>query len=151
MIGSGALWLARRLAHDETVARVVLPTIADVQHDASATSLAGRLKGGTLIWLALAGAVWHDLAWDPRMPAWLDGAATLGRLGLIMASYQAGVVLLLLGLGDSRRPMPSLEGIIDRSGPPLLAVIALLFLATGGLMVVRARTRPHDAAADVDS
>jgi len=150
VIGSAAVWLARRLAHEDTVACVVLSTIADVQHDGSAT-LTGRVRGRALIWLAIAGAVWHDLAWDPRPPFWLDRAATLGRLGLIMASYQAGVVLLLLGLGNSPRSMPLLEGIVETAVPVLLAVISLLCLATGGLTAVRARMRPHGARTDVDS
>jgi hypothetical protein len=149
--GSAALWLARHLAHEDTVARVLLSTIADVQHDESATSLAGRARSCVLIWAALAGAVWHDLAWDRRPPLWLDGAATLGRLGLIMAAYQAGVALLLLGLGNPRRSMPVLEEAVETAVPALLAAIALLCAAMGGLTAVRARVRPHAARAEVDS
>jgi hypothetical protein len=96
-------WLGRSLLHDRTVALIVEPALADFAFEAS-TPAAGRRRRAQLgPWIAFVLAMWYDLAWDPRGPAWGRSMKVLLTLGLVVASYHASMLTLILGFDERWR------------------------------------------------
>ena len=85
--------LARRLLHDDTFSLIVSPAIADLQFEE---------RGHAAVWVAIAGALWHDFAGDLRLLC--DDAAMLARLVGIQASYFTGMLGMMGGMHKATAP-----------------------------------------------
>jgi hypothetical protein len=133
-------WLGRALLHERTLALIVEPALADLSFE-SATPSRRRLRVCLGPWVAIALAVWHDLAWDPRGPAWGRSARVLATLALVVASYHASMLTLMLGFEPRLRSGFSQQLTAAVQGQAALLLMALAF-AFG---VVWAARRAHGA------
>ncbi len=100
MSASLLLRLAGCVVHADTLARIVEPAVADLQFETaegSPGSMRTRLSGCAGVVRALAGAVWLDLVWDARQPAWAHELAELTNLALVVAAYQLAMGVLIMG------------------------------------------------------
>ena len=77
-------WLGRSLLHERTVALIVEPALADLSFE-TAGPRRRRAQARLGPWVAFALAIWHDLVWDPRGPAWGRSARVLASLALVVA------------------------------------------------------------------
>jgi hypothetical protein len=132
-------WLGRSLLHERTLALIVEPALADFAFETS-TRTPGRRQAPLGPWIAFVLAVWHDLAWDPRGPAWGRSIKVLFTLGLVVASYHASMLTLILGFDERWR-----TGIAQRlsavvSSHTTLTMMGMAF-AFGVVWVAR---RAHD-------
>jgi hypothetical protein len=85
------LRLAGCVVHADTLARVVEPAVADLQFETAAGTpgtMRTRISGCAGVIRAIAGAVWLDLVWDARQPAWAHELAELTNLALVVAAYR---------------------------------------------------------------
>jgi hypothetical protein len=96
------LWVSRRLLHAESVALIVAPAVADLQHE-SMRSLLTRARGHIAVWVALGGAVWHELVWDPRGAEWTDHFPGLATILFVVSAYHLALATLLFGFGNWKR------------------------------------------------
>ena len=129
-------WLGRSLLHKRTIALIVEPALADFSFESARAKWAGRARGQLGPWVAFALAIWHDLAWDPRGPAWGRSARVLASLTLVVASYHASMLTLILGFDGKMRSGFTLQLAAAISGQQVLLLMAMVF-AGGVVWAVR--------------
>ena len=133
-------WLGRSLLHERTIALIVEPALADLSFESDANPSRWRVHTSLGPWVAFGLAMWHDIAWDPRGPAWGRSARVLGSLALVVASYHLSMLTLMLGFESKIRAGFSHQ-LAAVSGQTALLLMALAF-AFG---VVWAARRAHGA------
>ena len=129
-------WLGRALLHERTVALIVEPALADFSFEAARATPSGRARARLGPWVAFALAIWHDLAWDPRGPAWGRSARVLASLALVVASYHASMLTLILGFDGKMRSGFTHQLAAAISGQQVLILMAMVF-AGGVVWAVR--------------
>ena len=74
-------------------------------------------------------AVWHDIVWDPRGPAWGRSLRVVGTLALVVASYHASMLTLMLGFESRWRAdfTQHLSAIVSGQSVTLLMAITFAF------------------------
>ncbi len=120
--------LATALLHQQTLTLVVEPALADLEFEATGESPAIAQRAALrAAWLALLLALWHDLVWDPRGPAWKSDVAMLAALGAMMAAYHAAMLTLILGLAGHfpSRELAALAGSLP-SGTIAAALVVVV-------------------------
>ncbi len=152
MTGRIVLRLARLLLHADTLALVVMPAVADFEFEAATHSAGGRIRAYVATWVALIGAIWHDLIWDRRTPPWADAAATVATLTLLVASYHLAILILLLGFSRQLDMTRAARFISNVPRDWVLTILAFTFVI--GTMFVATRARAawrvdFDAPTDV--
>jgi hypothetical protein len=126
MTGDAVLFVSRRLLHAESVALIVAPAVADLQHE-STRSLLARARGHAALWVALAGAVWHELVWDPRSAEWVEHLPGVLTILFVLTSYQLALATLLFDFGNWKRA--SIAAVVDRlDGDWVLTAVVLVVL-----------------------
>ena len=129
-------WLGRSLLHERTVALIVEPALADFSFEAAERRVSGRARAQLGPWIAFALAVWHDLVWDPRGPAWGRSARVLASMALVVTSYHASMLTLILGFDAKMRSGFTHQLAAVISGQQVLFLTALVF-AGGVVWAVR--------------
>lgn len=134
-------WLGRALLHERTVALILEPALADLSFETTVAGSSRRAQAQLGPWIAFLLALWHDLAWDPRGPAWGRSVRVIATLALVIASYHASMLTLMLGFESKWRSGVShqLSAAISGQSVPLLAAMAFAF------GVVWAARRAHTA------
>jgi hypothetical protein len=132
--------LGRSLLHERTLALVLEPALADLSFESDGNPSRRRAQVCLGPWVAFGLAVWHDIVWDPRGPAWGRSARVLGWLALVVASYHASMLTLMLGFEPKMRSGFS-QQMAAVSGQSALLLMALAF-AFG---VIWAARRSHSA------
>ena len=122
-------WLARSLLHERTVALIVEPALADLSFETAERPSSWRAQARLGPWVAFALAVWHDLVWDPRGPAWGRSARVLASMALVIAGYHASMLTLILGFDGKWRTGVShqLSAAISSQSTVLLTAMAFAF------------------------
>jgi hypothetical protein len=136
--GQAALWVSRRLLHAESVALIVAPAVADLQHESSMRPLLTRARGHVAVWVSLGGAVWHELVWDPRGADWTDHLPGVVTILFVVTSYHLALATLLLGFGNWRRvSIPIVLDALDSEW--VLAVVTVVVLVATATQRARCR------------
>ena len=126
MTGQLVLWISRRLLHAESVALIMAPAVADLQHEASTATLVTRARGQVAIWVAFVGALWHELVWDPQGADRFD-VPGITTILFVVTSYHLGLVTLLLDFGNWKRvSIPTVLRGIDGQWVFLVAIVVVL-------------------------
>lgn len=149
MTGDWIARVAKRLIHASTFTLVVSPAIADLQFEEE-SSQRPRSTGYLAVWVALAGALWLDLAYDKRRPVWADDVSGVARLIFLMTSYHLSMFTLVLGFDSGGRAFigPLFAAIV---GPWSLTMCAVLLGAVTTFMATRAHHDDHgDRAGLID-
>lgn len=131
--------LGAALLHHRTVALVLEPALADLTFERVTASPRWRLHAHRAAWAALGWAVWHDLAWDPRGPAWTRGAAMVATLCGLVAAYHAAMLTLILGF-DGRLRSTAMADALAGVSSATMALWVVVSFGAGVAWVVR-RTR----------
>jgi hypothetical protein len=129
-------WLGRSLLHERTIILIVEPALADFSFEAARATPSARARAQLGPWVAFGLAIWHDLAWDPRGPAWGRSARVLASLALLVASYHASMLTLILGFDGKMRSGFTQQLAAAISGQQVLLLMAMLF-AGGVVWAVR--------------
>jgi hypothetical protein len=152
---TGAVWLraAGLVLHEDTLARVVEPAVADMQFESDGRPGLGRVRGHVAVARAIAGAVWLDLAWDARQPAWAQELAELTHLALVVAAYQLSMAVLILGFyAPLHKPLAQLVSAGISHGWLVAALIVTFATAACGMAGTTHTTHPtarHDDSTDM--
>jgi hypothetical protein len=118
-------WLGRCLLHERTVALIVEPALADLTFETAGTSASWRRPQAQLgPWVAFGLAVWHDLVWDPRGPAWGRSVRVLASMAFVIAGYHASMLTLILGFDAKWR-----SGVSHQLAAAISSQTTLLFTA----------------------
>ena len=122
-------WLGRCLLHERTVALIVEPALADLTFETDGAPARWRPRTQLGPWVAFVLAVWHDIVWDPRGPAWGRSARVLVSLALVVAAYHASMLTLMLGFDAKWRTGVShqLSAAVSSQSIPLLTAVAFAF------------------------
>jgi hypothetical protein len=133
-------WLGRSLLHERTVALIVEPALADLSFETAGHPPTWRTQARLGPWIAFALAIWHDLVWDPRGPAWGRSARVLASMALVIAGYHGSMLTLMLGFDTKWRTGVShqLSAAISSQTTVLLTAMAFAF------GVVWAARRAHE-------
>ena len=131
--------LGAALLHHRTVALVLEPALADLAFERFTGSPRRRLDAHRAAWAALGWAVWHDLAWDPRGPAWTRGVSMVATLCGLVAAYHAAMLTLILGF-DGRLRSTAMADALTGISSATIALWVVVSFGAGVAWVVR-RTR----------
>ncbi len=135
--------LGSALLHHRTVALVLEPALADLTLEAFTSSPRRRFDAHRAAWAALGWAVWHDLAWDPRGPAWTRGLAMLATLVGLVAAYHAAMLTLILGFEGRLRSTAMAQVLTGISGVTIALWVVVSFAAGVAWVVRRTRLAPE--------
>lgn len=121
-------WLGRCLLHERTVALIVEPALADLTFETAGSAARWRHPRAQLgPWVAFLLALWHDLVWDPRGPAWGRSLRALATLAFVVACYHASMLTLMLGFEAKWRSGVTRQISAAVSGQSVLLLTALAF------------------------
>jgi hypothetical protein len=133
-------WLGRSLLHERTVALIVEPALADLSFETAGHPSTWRAQTRLGPWVAFGLAVWHDLVWDPRGPAWGRSARVLASMAFVIAGYHASMLTLILGFDAKWR-----SGVSHQLAAAISSQTTLLFAAMAfAFGVAWAARRAHD-------
>lgn len=127
------------LLHHRTIALVLEPALADVTFEGATRFPRAGVAAHRAAWAALGWALWHDLVWEPRGPAWTRGVAVLAMLIGVVAAYHAAMLTLILGFDSRIRSTTVAQLTAGASSATILLWLGVSFGA-GVAWVVR-RTR----------
>jgi hypothetical protein len=127
------------LLHHRTIALVLEPALADLTFEDATSSQRGRVEAHKAALAALGWALWHDLVWEPRGPAWTRGVAMLTTLCGLVAAYHAAMLTLILGF-DGRLRAPAMAHVLTGVSSVTIALWVVVSFGAGVAWVVR-RTR----------
>jgi len=131
--------LGTALLHHRTIALVLEPALADLTFEDATSSQRGRAAAHKAAWAALGWALWHDVVWEPRGPAWTRGAGMLATLCGLVAAYHAAMLTLILGF-DGRLRSTAMADVLTGVSSVTVALWVVVSFAAGVAWVVR-RTR----------
>jgi hypothetical protein len=130
-------WLGRTLLHERTVALIIEPALADFSFETATCRAAGRAPARLGPWMAFGLAIWHDLLWDPRGPAWGRSARVLASMALVVTSYHASMLTLILGFDSNLRSGFAHQVAAAISGQQQLLLLTAMVFAAGVIWAVR--------------
>ena len=135
-------WLGRSLLHERTLALILEPALADLSFETAGAATGWRSQARLGPWVAFGLAVWHDIVWDPRGPAWGRSLRVVGTLALVVASYHASMLTLMLGFESRWRAdfTQQLTAVVSGQSVTLLMAITFAF----GVAWVARRTHLAD-------
>lgn len=122
-------WLGRSLLHERTLALILEPALADLSFETAGPATGWRSQVRLGPWVAFVLAVWHDIVWDPRGPAWGRSLRVVGTLALVVASYHASMLTLMLGFESRWRAgfTQQLAAVVSGQSVTLLMAITFAF------------------------